>query len=155
MNPNQIHQFLEDVLSDSDISGASDDSRGDEDWVLHRDRDEPDSDPDDPADDDVGPDGDGGGDALDRDLPDLDVSDIPSTPTTSAEPLEKSPRTWQLTRSGQNGSGAGLGTPFFSVRYVTFFSTLKKERSILFRSFLKLLATYETQKNVPFFSVPF
>ena len=92
MNPNQIRQFLEDVPSDSDISGASDDSRGDEDWVPLRDRDEPDSDPDDPADNDVGPDGDGGGDALDRDLADLDVSDIPSTPTTSAEPLEKRPR---------------------------------------------------------------
>ena len=87
LNPNQIRQFLEDVPSDSDISGASDDSRGDEDWVPLRDRDEPDSDPDDPADNDVGPDGDGGGDALDRDLADLDVSDIPSTPTTSAEPL--------------------------------------------------------------------
>ena len=89
LNPNQIRQFLEDVPSDSDISGASDNSRGDEDWVPLRDRDEPDSDPDDPADNDVGPDGDGGGDALDRDLADLDVSDIPSTPTTSAEPLHQ------------------------------------------------------------------
>ena len=50
---------------------------------------------------------------------------------------------------------AGLGTPFFSVWYVTFFSVLKKERSILFCSFLEFLATYETQKNVPFFSVLF
>ena len=45
---------------------------------------------------------------------------------------------------------AGLGTPFFSVRYVTFFSVLKKERSVLFRSFLEFLVTYETQKNVLF-----
>ena len=29
----------------------------------------------------------------------------------------------------------GLGTPLFSVRYVTFFSVLKKEHSVLFRSF--------------------
>ena len=28
---------------------------------------------------------------------------------------------------------SGLGTPFFSVRYVTFFSVIKKERSVLFR----------------------
>ena len=41
----------------------------------------------------------------------------------------------------------GLGTPFFSI--------LKKERSVLFRSFLEFLATYETQKNVPFFFVLF
>ena len=46
---------------------------------------------------------------------------------------------------------AGLGTPFFSVWYVTFFSFLKKEHSVLFRSFLEFLATYETQKNVTFF----
>ena len=45
----------------------------------------------------------------------------------------------------------GLGTPFFSVRYVKFFYVLKKERSVLFRSFLKFFS-YETQKNVPFFS---
>ena len=47
---------------------------------------------------------------------------------------------------------SGLGTLFFSVRYITFFSFLKKERSLLFRCFLEFLATYETQKNVPFFS---
>ena len=44
--------------------------------------------------------------------------------------------------------------PFFSLQYVTFFSVLKKERSVLFRSFLEFLATYETQKNAknaPFF----
>ena len=41
----------------------------------------------------------------------------------------------------------GLGTPFFSVRYITFFSILKKECSVLFHSFLEFLATYETQKN--------
>ena len=49
----------------------------------------------------------------------------------------------------------GLGTPFFSVRYVTFFYVLKKERYVLFRSFLEFLATYGTQKNVTFFSVLF
>ena len=31
-------------------------------------------------------------------------------------------------------------------------SVLFKERSVLFRSFFEFLATYETQKNVPFFS---
>ena len=52
-------------------------------------------------------------------------------------------------------SQAGLGTPFFSILYVTFFSVLKKERSVVFRSFLKFLATYETQKNALFFSILF
>ena len=46
---------------------------------------------------------------------------------------------------------AGLGTAFFSIGYVPFFSVLFKERSVLFRSFFKFLATSETQKNVPFF----
>ena len=55
-----------------------------------------------------------------------------------------------ITRERQSFT-LGLGTPFFSVRYVAFFSILKKERSILFHSFLEFLATYETQKNVPFF----
>ena len=41
----------------------------------------------------------------------------------------------------------GLGTTFLSVWYVSFFSLLFKERSVLFRSFLEFLATYETQKN--------
>ena len=41
----------------------------------------------------------------------------------------------------------GLGTQFFAVWYVTFFSVLKKERSVLFHSFLEFLAIYETQKN--------
>ena len=50
---------------------------------------------------------------------------------------------------------SGLGTPFFSVWYVTFFSVLKKECSVLSRSFLEFLVTYETQINVPFFSVLF
>ena len=88
-NPNQICQFLEDIPFDSDISGASDYSCGDEEWVPQRDCDEHDSDANIPANNDVGPDGDGGGDALDRDLPDLDFSDIPTTPTTSVVPLEK------------------------------------------------------------------
>ena len=43
---------------------------------------------------------------------------------------------------------AGLGSSFFSVRYITFFYVLKKELYILFRSFLEFLATYGTQKNV-------
>ena len=38
-----------------------------------------------------------------------------------------------------SGFSSGLGTPFFSVQYVTFFSVLKKEHSILFRSFLEFL----------------
>ena len=44
-------------------------------------------------------------------------------------------------------SNTGLGTPFFSVQYVTFFSVQKRERYVLFLSFLEFLATYETQKN--------
>ena len=47
----------------------------------------------------------------------------------------------------------GHSVLFRSVRYVLFRS--KKERSVLFRFFLEFLATYETQKNVPFFSVLF
>ena len=47
---------------------------------------------------------------------------------------------------------SGLGTPFFSVQNVLFFFVLKRERYVLFCSFLKFLETYETQKNVPFFS---
>ena len=47
----------------------------------------------------------------------------------------------------KGGNYSGLGTPFFSVRYITFFSILKKECSVLFHSFLEFLATYETQKN--------
>ena len=50
---------------------------------------------------------------------------------------------------------AGLGTPFFSVQNIPFFCVLKKERYVLFRSFLEFLATYETQKNVTFFSLLF
>ena len=33
----------------------------------------------------------------------------------------------------------GLGTPFFSLRYVTFFSVLKEEHSVLFSSFWQLM----------------
>ena len=44
----------------------------------------------------------------------------------------------------------GHSVLFYSVRYVLFRS---KKRT--FRSFLEFLATYETQKNVPFFSVLF
>ena len=47
----------------------------------------------------------------------------------------------------------GLGTAFFSVPNDPFFCILFKECSILFCSFFKFLATYETQKNVPFFSI--
>ena len=36
----------------------------------------------------------------------------------------------------------------WALRSFTFFSVLKKERSLLFRFFLEFLATYETQKNV-------
>ena len=45
------------------------------------------------------------------------------------------------------GFKAGLGTAFFSVQNVPFFPVLKRERYVLFRSFLEFLATYETQKN--------
>ena len=47
---------------------------------------------------------------------------------------------------------SGLGTPFFSVQNVLFFFVIKRERYVLFCSFLKFLETYETQKNVLFFS---
>ena len=50
---------------------------------------------------------------------------------------------------------AGLGTAFFSVQNVPFFSVQKRERYVLFRFFLENLATYATQKNVLYFSVLF
>ena len=49
----------------------------------------------------------------------------------------------------------GLGTAFFCVQNVPFFCVLKRERYVLFRSFFEFFATYETQKNVTFFSVLF
>ena len=50
----------------------------------------------------------------------------------------------------------GHSVLFRSVRYVLFHSKKRMFRSfpffsVLFRSFLEFLATYETQKNVPFF----
>ena len=48
-------------------------------------------------------------------------------------------------------SRVGHSVLFRSERYCTFFSVLKRERYGLFRYFLKILATYETQKNGPFF----
>ena len=45
-----------------------------------------------------------------------------------------------------------VGHSVFSVQNVPFFSVLKRERHVLFRSFLEIFATYETQKNVTFFS---
>ena len=50
---------------------------------------------------------------------------------------------------------SGLGTPFFSVRYVTFFYVLKGERYILFRSFSSigdLSDPKRTLRSFPFFS---
>ena len=47
----------------------------------------------------------------------------------------------------------GYRVLFRSVRSILFRSF--KERSVLFRFFFEFLATYETQKNVPFFSVLF
>ena len=49
-------------------------------------------------------------------------------------------------------NNSGLGTAFFSVQNVPIFSVQKRERYVLFRSFLEFLATYETQKNITFFS---
>ena len=51
------------------------------------------------------------------------------------------------------GNTPGLGTAFFCVQNVTFFCVQKRESYVLFRSFFEFLATYETQKNVTFFSV--
>ena len=47
---------------------------------------------------------------------------------------------------------APRSVPFGTFRSFPFFSILLKERSVLFRYFFECLATYETQKNVPFFS---
>ena len=47
----------------------------------------------------------------------------------------RQPMAGHMGKKGKPMVGPGLGTPFFSVRYDTFFSVLKKERSILFRSF--------------------
>ena len=56
---------------------------------------------------------------------------------------------------GGDDPEAGLGTTFFSVQNVPFFPVIKRERYVLFRSFLAFLATYQTQKNVTFVSVLF
>ena len=42
--------------------------------------------------------------------------------------------------------------PFFSVRYITFFSVLKKECSVLFSSFWRLMRPKRTFCSFPFFS---
>ena len=42
-----------------------------------------------------------------------------------------------------------------NVTFFAFFSVLKRERYVLFHSFLEFLATYETQKYVTFFSILF
>ena len=88
----QIRQALDCVPSDSDISGASDDSDGDETWLPARDRDEPESDDNDLVGDDVGPAGDVGGVAADEDLSDEELPDVLSTSSASAEPLQKRAR---------------------------------------------------------------
>ena len=44
---------------------------------------------------------------------------------------EKADRRWE-----RGDMRSGWGTTFFSVRYITFFSVLKKERFVLFSSFL-------------------
>ena len=46
----------------------------------------------------------------------------------------------------------GFGTPFFSVRYVTFFSVLKKEHSVLFSIVWRLMKPKRTFRSFPFFS---
>ena len=46
----------------------------------------------------------------------------------------------------------GLGTAFFSVQNISFFSVLLKNATFFSVLFCEFLATYETQKNVPFFS---
>ena len=88
----QIRQALECIPSDSDISGASNDSDGDENWLPARDRDQPESDDDDLAGEDVGPAGDIGGGAADDDLSDEELQGVPSTSSASAEPVQKRAR---------------------------------------------------------------
>ena len=88
----QIRQALECIPSDSDISGASNDSDGDENWLPARDRDQPESDGDDLAGEDVGPAGDIGGGAADDDLSDEELPGVPSTSSASAEPVQKRAR---------------------------------------------------------------
>ena len=50
---------------------------------------------------------------------------------------------------------SGLGTAFFSVQNVPFFSVFLKNVPFFSVFFVEFLATYETQKNVLFFSVLF
>lgn len=92
LDQKQIRQALEEIPSDSDISGGSDDSDFDQNWEPPRDRDLPDSDDDHAEVDDVGPGGDAGGEPADEELPDLDASDVPTTPTTSVGPPKKKAR---------------------------------------------------------------
>ena len=46
-----------------------------------------------------------------------------------------------------NVLNAGLGTPFFSVQNVPFFFVLKRERYVLFRSFLEFIETQKERKE--------
>jgi len=68
---------LDNLPSDSDISGGDDDSDIDKSWLPVRDRNVPSSDNNHNDDDDVGPVCDDGDHSEDNELPDLDQSDIP------------------------------------------------------------------------------
>lgn len=81
-----LDEPLDDLPSDSDISGGDDDSDIDESWLPVRDRNVPSSDDDQDGDDDVGPVCDDGDHSEDNELLDLDQSDIPKLSTSAAGP---------------------------------------------------------------------
>ncbi len=89
MSQQEIKEALDDIPSDSDISGASDDSDVDETWLPKGQRDVPDSDDDAGNVGDGGQLSDGGGDVEDNQLPDLDNSYVPQPSSSSSEPPKK------------------------------------------------------------------
>jgi len=87
-----LDEPLDDLPSDSDISGGDDDSDIDECWLPVRDRNVPSSNDDHNDNDDVGPVCDDGDHSEDNELPDLDQSDIPRPSTSAAGPPQKRAR---------------------------------------------------------------
>ena len=85
-------ELLDNMPSDSDISGGDDDSDIDKSWLPVRDHNVPSSDDNHNDDDDVGPVCDDGDHSEDNELPDLDQSDIPRPSTSAAGPPQKRAR---------------------------------------------------------------
>lgn len=87
LSASQIQNYLDDIPSESDVSGADDDSVVDETWVPRGQRDDELSDMDDVSDSDGGPEEVGAGDSQDIGLPVQDDPDVPvAGPSRRADP---------------------------------------------------------------------